>query len=103
MIKDVDDIRVSYNFFKNPSGQDLATAVKMVMFFIRAKRELGKNRVSFELNSIRVEPHTHLYNAAVDEGVIKKGCDLLFPTYYTYQRTKYIESLFNLLLKLIGK
>ena len=96
MIKEVSDIRVSYNFFKNPPGQDLVTALKMVMFFLKAKRELGMNRVSFELNSIRIEPHTHLLDIAVGEGIIEKGRDLLFPTYYTYSKTKYIESFFSL-------
>ncbi len=103
ILKEVSDIRVSYNFFKNPPGQNLATAWQMIKFFLKAKRELGKNRVSFELNSLRVEPHTYLCMIAVEEGVIKKNEDLLFPKYYSNPKTRYIEKGFNMLLRLKGK
>lgn len=94
--------RVSYNFFKNPPGQTPGAALGLVKFMLRAKRELGR-RVSFELNSIRIEPHTRLEALARREGLITRDDDLLTPRYYTNPGTAWIEAGFNLLLRLWGK
>jgi radical SAM superfamily enzyme YgiQ (UPF0313 family) len=103
IVREIEDIKVSYNFFKNPPGQSIGAAMAMIKFFIKAKAELGKDRVSFELNSLRIEPHTPLHKIAVDEGIIDERHDLLFPAYYTSPKTKYIETFFNLIMRLKGK
>jgi len=102
LLKELDAFELSYNFFKNPPGQTLSAALSLLSFSIRAKREMGP-RVHFEFSPIRVEPHTKLAQAAVEEGVIRPGENLLFPKYYTNARTWYVEKLFNLLLVLSGK
>lgn len=102
IIRKVDNVRVSYNLFKNPPGQTLITALAMLIFLIKAKLSLGE-RVSFELNSLRIEPHTYLCKIAEEEGLLKKEHDLLYPKYYSNINTLYIEKLFNLLLRLKGK
>jgi radical SAM superfamily enzyme YgiQ (UPF0313 family) len=94
--------RVSFNFFKNPPGQTAGAALRLVKFMLQAKRELGR-RVSFELNSIRIEPHTRLEALARREGLIAPDDDLLSPRYYTNPGTAWIEAGFNLLLRLWGK
>ena len=48
-------------------------------------------RVHFEFNSMRVEPHTKLYQIAIKEGFVKDKENLLYPKYYTNPRTFYIE------------
>jgi radical SAM superfamily enzyme YgiQ (UPF0313 family) len=103
IVREIGDIKVSYNFFKNPPGQNIKSALAMIKFFIRARAELGKDRVSFELNSLRIEPHTLLHRIAVEEGVVSEDQDLLYPHYYSNIRTAYIEKLFNLLLLIKGK
>jgi radical SAM superfamily enzyme YgiQ (UPF0313 family) len=101
-LRQVNHFDVSYNFFKNPPGQNLRNIILMVFFCIKAKLELGR-RVHFELNSLRIEPHTTLHNIALREGVVKEGESLLVPRYYTNPETWYVEKLFNALLRLKGK
>ncbi|MBI5642831.1 MAG: cobalamin B12-binding domain-containing protein [Deltaproteobacteria bacterium] len=98
----VPGVEVCYNFFKNPPGQDMAAFLNLVGFFVKTKRRLG-NRAHFEFNSIRIEPHTSLYNIALNEGFVKRSDTLLFPKYYTNPKTFYIEKLFNMILRLKGK
>ena len=85
MLKGVDGIEICYNFFKNPPGQNLSTFLRLMAFYFKAKLRL-KDRVHFEFNSIRIEPHTSLYRIALEEGLVEKGENLLFPKYYTNSR-----------------
>lgn len=101
-LKSIAGFEISYNFFKNPPGQSLSAFISLIFFFIRAKLQM-RNRVHFEFNSVRIEPHTKLYRIAVEEGFIKGGENLLYPKYYTNPSTRYIEKLFNAVLKLKGK
>ena len=101
-MKELDGFEVSYNFFKNPPGQDVRTFLALLRFSAKAKKEMGK-RVHFEFNSMRIEPNTKLYDIARSEGVVTAGENLLYPKYYTQGRTRYLETLFNLLLRLMGK
>ncbi|WP_028324535.1 B12-binding domain-containing radical SAM protein [Desulfatirhabdium butyrativorans] len=93
---------ISYNFFKNPPKQSLSAFLALIGFCLKAKWKMGR-RVHFEFNSLRVEPHTVLYDMAVAEGIVKREDDVLHPVYYTQRRTKYIEHLFNLALRFAGK
>ena len=102
VLKSIDGYEVCYNFFKNPPGQSLTAFLSMLFFCVKAKMQMGK-RVHFEFNSLRIEPHTALYDIAVSEGVIRSGDDVLHPVYYTQKMTAYIEKLFNLTLRLTRK
>jgi putative variant cofactor biosynthesis B12-binding/radical SAM domain protein 1 len=102
IMKDIGGFEVSYNFFKNPPGQTLGTFLSLMAFYFKAKRELGR-RVHFEFNSIRIEPHTRLHKVALSEGVISKDENLLYPKYYSNRGTRYIEGIFNLMLRIKGK
>jgi radical SAM superfamily enzyme YgiQ (UPF0313 family) len=93
---------VSYNFFKNPPGQSLGVFISLVRFCLMARRRMGR-RVHFEFNSMRVEPHTGLCRMAVEEGLVRDGESLLYPRYYTNRSTRYIEGIFNAVLRLKGK
>lgn len=97
-----DGFEVSYNFFKNPPGQSFANFAQMMRFCFRAKKVLGR-RVHFEFSSLRVEPHTKLYDVALTEKVIKDGDNLLYPVYYSQKKTIFIDLLFNLMLRFKGK
>ncbi len=102
LLKDRDEVEVSWNFFKNPPGQTLGAFLSMALFVVRARRRMGR-RAHFEFNSLRVEPHTALHGIALEEGVVAEGEDLLTPVYYTQKRTAYIEKAFNAVLRLAGK
>ena len=102
ILKNVNGIEVCYNFFKNPPGQSVITFLKLMAFYIKVKVRM-KGRVHFEFNSMRIEPHTPLFNIAVKEGLIKNKDNLLFPVYYTNKNSHFIEILFNGFLKILGK
>lgn len=102
LLKSIDGYEVCYNFFKNPPGQSLMAFLSMIFFCVKAKMQMGR-RVHFEFNSMRVEPHTKLYQIALKEGFVNKVDNLLYPKYYTNPGTRYIEKLFNAVLKLKGK
>jgi len=96
------DVEVSYNFFKNPPGQNLRNFLGAALFCLRGKQKLG-GRFHVELSSLRIEPHTRLYKIAVQEGIIQEGQSVLFPTPYGQSRTRYLEFLTDALLWLAGK
>lgn len=102
LVRDMGDFEVSYNFFKNPPGQTLAAACGMVAFIVRARLQMGR-RAHFEINSLRVEPHTALARLAVAEGLVAADADLLAPVMYSQKRTAYIDIFFDKLLKAAGK
>jgi len=101
ILKKMDGLEVCFNFFKNPPEQDLRTFLSLLLFYLKAKFEL-RNRVHFEFNSMRIEPHTKLREIALEEGFISKEDSLLYPKYYTNTRTSYIDKIFNLILRLKG-
>jgi radical SAM superfamily enzyme YgiQ (UPF0313 family) len=102
LVRDMGCFEVSYNFFKNPPGQTLPAALAMLRFIFKARREM-RGKAHFELNSIRVEPHTALAKLAVTEGLIDPDTDLLSPVMYSQKKTAYIEKLFDMLLRTAGK
>lgn len=102
LLKSIDGYEVCYNFFKNPPDQSITAFLSMLFFSLKAKMQMG-GRVHFEFNSMRVEPHTKLYQIAIKEGFVKDKENLLYPKYYTNPRTFYIEKMFNLILRLKGK
>ena len=102
LVRDMGCFDVSYNFFKNPPGQTLAAALAMLRFILKARREMGK-RAHFELNAIRVEPHTALATIAQGEGLITPDTNLLEPVMYSQTKTAYIDKCFDLLLRAAGK
>ncbi len=102
MLKRIDGIEICYNFFKNPPRQSLSPFLKLMYFYLKAKFEL-KNRVHFEFNSIRIEPHTELYKIALSEGIISREDSLLYPRFYSKPDTRYIEKIFDLMLRLKGR
>lgn len=102
ILKKEDNIEFCYNFFKNPPGQSFITFIRLVFFYLKAKLEL-RNKVHFEFNSIRIEPHTKLFQTALREGLISEEENLLYPQFYSKPHTRYIEKFFNLMLRLKGK
>ena len=102
IVRKIDGIEVSYNFFKNPPGQTFKAFLSLMAFVAKARRELGR-RVHFEFNSIRIEPHTRLHRLAIEEGIIREDENLLHPRQYSQRETRYIEHLFNGMLWLKGR
>lgn len=95
-------LEISYNFFKNPPGQTWQNFLTMAFFCFKAKWKL-RQRIHFELNALRIEPHTRLHEIALAENIVRLDDNLLEPKYYTQQRTRYIEKLLDLMLQLKGR
>jgi anaerobic magnesium-protoporphyrin IX monomethyl ester cyclase len=93
---------VSYNFFKNPPGQTFSNFIFIAFFCLKAKWQMGR-RVHFEFNSLRIEPHTGLFDVALREGIVTGGDSLLFPKYYINRKTRFIGAFFDLLLAIKQK
>ena len=95
-------LRGMLQLLQKPSGPEHYGVSVNAFFSLKAKMQMG-GRVHFEFNSMRVEPHTKLYQIAIKEGFVKDKENLLYPKYYTNPRTFYIEKMFNLILRLKGK
>lgn len=95
-------LEIGFNFFKNPPGQTLKNFISVITFILKGKRLLGQ-RIHFELNSLRIEPHTRLHKIALKEKAIQKETGLLYPAYYVNRKTRIIDRFFNFLLRLKGK
>ena len=92
-------LRTTYNFFKNPPGQGMGNFLGMLFFVLRAKWQM-RGRAGFEFSSLRIEPHTALFDIAVKEGILKGDENLLRPINYTQRRTRFLEQGMDLLLGL---
>jgi anaerobic magnesium-protoporphyrin IX monomethyl ester cyclase len=102
LLKKSNRFEVSYNFFKNPPGQTFGNFLSILFFCLKARWQMGR-RVHFEFNSLRIEPHTQLFDIALCEGAVTGGESLLFPKYYVNRRTRYIGAFFDLVLAIKHK
>jgi len=99
LVRGRENLHVSYSFFRNPPGQTVATFLRLALFCLRARRELG-SRVSFFFSRMRVEPHTAVYDLALREGLVSDERDLLRPVFYSQPSTAWLDTLFGVVLKL---
>ncbi len=95
-------LEVGYNFFINPPGQSLWAALHMFAFCFKAKLHM-KSRVHFEFSTLRIEPHTRLFGIALEEGLVERDADLLYPVSYTQKKTAYIERTYHWLMRMRGR
>ena len=82
LIAQVEEAKVNYNFLRNVPGEDLqsVSSFHKLLSWIMAK---NLKQIGFiGLNSIRIYPHTAIYQTALDKGYIKAGQDLIKPTFY---------------------
>ncbi len=101
LAKEIPDIRVAFNFFWNPPGQDVVTFIKMLLFAVQCKLFLREKAGGIIFGNPRIEPHTPLWHIAVQEGVITDDSELLpdnvidlQKTFYSQPRTRYLDSVF---------
>ena len=82
LIGEIPEARVNYNFLRNVPGENLksVSSLHQLLPWILAKNRKQLSFIGF--NSIRIYPHTAVYQTALDEGYIKAGQDLIKPTFY---------------------
>jgi len=51
----------------------------------------------FLFNRIRIEPHTRIYEMAIEKGIITPETNLLKPAYYSQRSTRLIELIYGML------
>ncbi|MBN1355285.1 cobalamin-dependent protein [bacterium] len=100
--RSVPGIRVAFNFFWNPPDQTLGTFVRMLWFTVKCRLFKGKNVGGIIFGNPRIEPHTPLWQRAVDDGIIDPSTCLLPETtrelrtlFYSNPSTRYLDMLFN--------
>ncbi len=76
MVRRVKGFVARYSFFLAIPGMTLLDVVKTLIMFVRIHvLLLGRGTASF--NWVRIEPHTKLYDIALEEGFLEKDVDLL--------------------------
>lgn len=98
-ISDLQEIKVHFNFFLNPPGQDLHGLWQIFRLRKRIKRVFGHRLRSFGLLSLRIEPQTPLQKMAIEQGLIDRQNKLLYPIYYRNPRLPGIDQTFNAVVK----
>jgi radical SAM superfamily enzyme YgiQ (UPF0313 family) len=78
IFKNVAEIRVEYNFFFWPPGQDFINWLKMFWFGLKLKLTLRSRLEGFHICRIFIFANTRLQEIALEQGIIRKGADLLF-------------------------
>jgi radical SAM superfamily enzyme YgiQ (UPF0313 family) len=82
LMHEVEEARVIFNFLRNTPGENLKSISdfhKLIAWIIAKNR---RQLCFIGLNSIRIYPHTEIYNIALKNGVIHQGQDLIQPTFY---------------------
>jgi anaerobic magnesium-protoporphyrin IX monomethyl ester cyclase len=102
LVRDFSELRVGYNFFINPPGQTTGGFLSLIGFFLKARWQLRNRWNGFLLGKIRIEPHTAIYNLAVNEGHITPDTNLLpdnehqlLNMFYTPPNHRWIETLYK--------
>lgn len=81
-IGEMEGAKVNYNFLRNVPGESLKSlsSFHKLLPWIVTKNRKQLGFIGF--NSIRIYPHTAMYQIALNEGYIKEGQDLIKPTFY---------------------
>jgi anaerobic magnesium-protoporphyrin IX monomethyl ester cyclase len=77
LVKEFPRLRVGYNFFINPPGQTSGGFLSLMGFFLKARWQLRGRWNGFLLGKIRIEPHTVIYDQALEEGSLRPDINLL--------------------------
>ncbi len=82
LMHEIGDIKVNYNFLRNVPGENLksVSSFHRLLPWLLAKNRKQIGFVGF--NSIRIYPHTAIYETALQQGFITADQDLIKPTFY---------------------
>ena len=81
VMKKIDGIKIRYNFFYWPPGQDLITFLKLLWFNIKARWTLRGKLEVFNLGNIALYDNTQLHKEALRKGIISEDVDLFFSVF----------------------
>lgn len=89
-------IKVRYNFFFWPPGQDLIGLIGLLWFGVKLKLALRSRLERFLIGRIILFPKTILYKMALKQGVVTKDTDILFSSVRYYWYPKWTVFLYNI-------
>ena len=93
----VKEMEIGYGFFFDAPGTTLKDIIALVRFLLKAKRQLGSRiRKIFGINRIRIEPHTPVYDLAIEQKQITPQTSMLKPVFYSEPRLRPITLLMDL-------
>ena len=95
IIKRMKGIKVRYNFFLWPPGQDFVTLFKLILFRLKMKLTLRNRLLTSGLGTIIINKNTKLQEIAIQHGIIKEDTDLFFST-VEYLNSKLIGTFFKI-------
>lgn len=96
--KKMKGIHMGYSFFLDPPEATVKDFFSLVRFLFRVRKELKVSiRRIFNINRIRIEPHTAIYEIAVQKGIITRDTDMLKPVFYSEPKMKPITIFFDIL------
>lgn len=83
LAKKVSGTNLSYGFMYDLPNHNSENAIGLVRLVPRLALELGSKLNSISLTKIRIYPHSALYVHALNQGIVSKNLDILFPLYYS--------------------
>jgi putative variant cofactor biosynthesis B12-binding/radical SAM domain protein 1 len=95
VIKGMKGIKVRYNFFFWPPGQNLVTLLELICFKLKLKLTFGTRLLKSKLGSIIIDPNTEIHQLAVQQGIIKEDTDLFFSS-SLYWPSRWVGMLYKL-------
>lgn len=93
---------VSLLHFIRNDGEIIVQRFQMMFFYLKVKW-LMKDRIYLEFSSISAEPYTGFHDIFIKGEMVAKDDNLLYSVQYTNKKTPYIETLFNLMLRIRGR
>jgi radical SAM superfamily enzyme YgiQ (UPF0313 family) len=100
LTKKVEGANASYSFMYDLPYYNSEHMIGLTRLIPRMVFELGHKLHGIYMTRIRIYPYAPLYNLAVNEGLITKCSDILYPIYYSSSSSLSIE---NIAAKLIAK
>jgi anaerobic magnesium-protoporphyrin IX monomethyl ester cyclase len=88
--KNIDDVKVTFNFFMNGPGESLDNIIRLVIFMIRCRLVLRKKISDIQLLFVRIYPNTPIFDLAVEKGITKPSDDIIKTTLYNPPPWRYI-------------
>lgn len=96
--------KTGFDFFLDPPESRLPDFFRVVAFLFGLKWRLREHmnlRVLWIFNRIRIEPHTRIFDLAVEKGLIQKDRNMLEPVFYSESSMRLISAPFALFFALL--
>lgn len=91
--KQIDDVKVTFNFFINGPGESVRNLFRLIFFIARCRFILRKKAGLLWIDLIRIYPHTPIHALALEKGMLRQDDDLVEPVFYNPPPLRYLVRL----------